>query len=553
MSQKKQKISKEEKALAKRKKDNKRFFIILGVAIFVIAAAVIVTAVILPKMKAPRVIDDPDFKSEFEYVTYGNGILPREFAEIIGQAELDEAEACKQTGVAFTCGKREISRDSMVMYYIDAYTRHVMKASTDISIYGHYTEKMSFEMYPEFNKYTDDVTYGQQMLMEAEQNLAQNYYLFDKAIDDGFAISDLEIHTIKDDYESIVKYASTNNTDIKAMIKKNYNTDYVTMEMYSAMRIIETYANAYEKKMKAEETEKVSNSEVNKRLKGNERDYQVFKGRIFPFDEEIPDYSSVKDNDSFIAYLKGIYGDYDELDIKSDASYVTYAKLKELYGEKVADFVFSPERKAGEVADIDNGAKKFLIYIEKPAYFETGVQCVLVYNLYQTEAGEERENEMKMFQEEYNNWVSNGAKKSDLLKIDLASFATTTDAIPTGYISQRVNSLNTYVDQWLRDPVRKEGDHAIFFLNSSVVYLYFEKVNKDDYDYIATIKEEIAKENFDLHYSYKLDKKYPVKYVELFPPLDTEVYEGTLEKEIFDTAHDPVNALNEKYIYSRVK
>ena len=505
----------------------KRVLIVLLVAVCVAALSFLSVKFIIPKAKQALGIEP---KTNYTYVKYGKGKLPSELVEMLNAAGTAEDNACTQYGTALTIGNREISYPTMVMAYIDVYNRELLPAYENYTNYGYFPDNFPIQMYPEYLDYSDDTTWSEHLINEASDYLAQHFYLFDKALEEGYRADDSTIETIINQYESINDYASNYDNGVQGLLEANY-AEGVTYESYAGYIIMQLFAESYSESLKTDLSQEVTESEVESHIKGNEINYQVFCGYIYPITGGSEGYDKVTTKDEFFSFAIKDQGDEDyDAENGTLAYYTSYETVSKAYGDIVANYVFSSDRKAGEVGYVDNGKYTFLVYVDEPAHFETSVSCVFYYQFYSSTDESTVATEKETYAKTYDEWVAAGATKEGLISICDSNTAAY-DSFPYGETDMRVNSFHVDIDKWLRDPSRKEGDYKIFYLDNNVAIVYFEKVNSDDYDYLETCKDEIAEEKFDEKYSCEGDKLY------------TTTLNEDMLSDIYSDAHDPINNL----------
>lgn len=523
----KEKKVREPKSEKKRIITFKRVIIVLLIAACVAALSFISIKFIIPKAKQALDIEP---ETNYTYVKYGKGKLPSELADMLKAAGTAEKSACDKYGTALTIGNRSISYPTMVMAYIDAYNREFLPAYENYSNYGYFPDNFPIQMYPEYVDYSDDTTWSEYLINEASNYLAQHFYLFDKALEEGYMADDSTIENIINQYESLNDYASSYDNGVQGLLEANY-AEGVTYESYAGYLIMQLFAESYSESVKDDLSEEITESEIEDHIEGNEINYQVFCGYIYPITGGSEGYDKVTTKDEFFSFAIKDQGDEDyDAENGTLAYYTSYETVSKAYGDIVADYVFSADRKAGEIGYVDNGKYVFLVCVDEPTHFETSVSCVFYYQFYSSTDEDTMATEKEEYTKTYDEWVAAGATKDGLISI-CDSNPTTYDSFPYGETNMRVNTFHVDVDKWLRDPSRKEGDYKIFYLENNVAIAYFEKSNPDDYDYFETGKEEIAEEKFDEEYSCEGNELY------------TTTLNEDMLSDIYSDAHDPINNL----------
>lgn len=532
MSKSKKKNNRANKPEKKRIITQKR----VNIAILVVIAVAIITSLFV-KYAVPRIKDavshneGAQLDNNYEFVKYGKGEIPSDFAKILKSAEADEAAACKEYGTVLTIGDRKISYSTLLMYYVDKYNSHLVDASEDEKKFGYSTENFAYNMYPEFINRSKDQNWAEYITDEIVEDIAWDYFLFDKALEENFKPSDSEIEEIQELFISTRNLIMTSGESVEEILERNY-TKGATLDIYCAKQIIIGYAECYLSHLKEDVAKDLNDKDLQDELNNNEKNYQVFCGRIYPISGDNTDAVGIENEEDYLAFVASDIGDNDKnnADKATEARFATYNIVSNAYGNTVADYIFSPDRKSGEISTVDNGKYTFLVYVDRPAYFENSVSCVLYYQFYTGSDEETKNKDINDMKDYYQEWEKEGAAKDQLIRHCIAHPANYS-MLPFGETNMRVNSFYADVDAWLRKPERKEGDHELFIFENMIAIVYFEKNNTEDFDWMQEISENIAQSIIEEKFSDEKNNNYPVT-----------IAEDKLQN-IYTDAHKPIENL----------
>ncbi len=509
----------------------------VNIALLIIILAAIIAGVTAktagPKIKTffeTHFASEDNGESNTKLKSYKGGKLPAEYIEILKQAEEEEKAACEKYGVAFTVGDMKFSLPHAVMVYIDAYSNHYSQSAIDTVQYGYSKEGFSFETYPEWNNTSDGKKWGRVLIDEASQTVADNYYMFYKALKDGFIPDEEQFEQITYSYEFIKSYLNQYNGEISQMMTKHYH-EGVTYNMYAASRIVSLYATYYKNYLTEKYSGDVTQKKAEEYIEGKENDYKVFCGRVYLMKNDDGSWKNIKNEEEYLSFVVKAQNNEDfREDEATNAYYSYYADVVKAYNSELADYLFSPERKAGEISTFKSGNRTFLVYTDQPAHFEKSVSCIVYYTALTRDNEDIAKQEQEAFDTFVDKWIKSGAREQNLL-LQCRGQGNPIENYPYGETDLRVNSMYTDIDRWLRDPARKKGDYETFRFDNINALVYFKKANNDDFDWIEKVKEEISTAKIEEEFSHEDDKEWEV------------IINEDMLSNIYNAAHDPINVL----------
>ena len=480
----------------KRKQENKSFLIAI-IGTVVIIAGVIAVLVLAPGMEKGKKTnnDTVSEESSFEYVPYGEGELPEAFAEILNNAKTDSAAACKKYGVGMTVGKTDYSVPEMTIVYRDYYSEVKGEADRQKTQYGYNAMGFPYNADPASKEHPDGGTWEDYFFDATKDRIRSDAYYSDLALRNGYRMNDREINSVNHSFENLELYADYYEGGMDQIAEESY-TEGATYNMFRARQILHKLAVSYRNKLIDEKKEDVSLSEIKSEYKGRELEFKRFFGRIYPISNGT-DFSSCRTEEEFLELAaKDNKTDSFDPDASTSVYYVSYRDVELVYNTKIADYVFSDERKAGEISTVNNGYYDFAVYIDEPARQETTVSAVVFFSKCDGSSGNSVEYEENLFTSSYDKWVENGGTKEIILGLCDTYDEFLIDA-PYGEITVSCGDLPREIESWLRDSSRKKGDHEKFFVDCLGYMVYFEKVNKDDYECYNIISRELATKEID--------------------------------------------------------
>lgn len=503
------------------KQKKKKTAVIVAVSVAVVAAVVLLSVfVIAPWVRErqyqpkPPVTHDisavnPQEGEKYEYVEYRGLRMPKQVAEILNQAEIDNAEACKTYGVAATVGNQQISRPKFEMHYNYAFAEKVSE-----SIYYDRTGQMNttgydYNLSPEEQKYpgseNEKYTWADRFTDVALQDIQYYYAAFEGAVENGIQFTEGDFQRMIYEYEYIKTNADGQGESVDEYIHKRVG-EHVTYEMYAAHGIMKYYAAEFQKTEMEKYQKAVTQAQIDDYYKKNTNGLKLAKLRIYPIEtEEIDEneIAKVKDEKTFLDYAQktNVYGESYNAESVTEYWWVDRNTVSTKFGEAVGEWAFDEARTKGEIALVQGTLYNCLVYIDTPAY-ETATHQVLVceypneYNADQT-AIEENKKNADLVQAHY---VDNGKTQEALQEI-----------IDEGYFEDKAVSISDYgieIDKWVFDSARKEGDFVRIDNADGSYFLYYLRENPEDYDWIRAARASLGMEAYDKAFSEEVEKNF---------------------------------------------
>lgn len=447
----------------------------------------------------------------YTYVEYKGTKMPKEFADILNQAAIDGANACDKRGVALTLGEREISLTEFNLYYIDRYYSQVSSVNYSIEQTGANRTGYDVSVLPDEQKYmTTSMTWAEKFSMDAADEIAQDYAGFDLAIENKVEFTEEEIESIIKNYERVIDRAELKKQEPNEALEAVY-TEGITYEMFAAREIMESYASKYESGKKLELYESYSTEKVEQELEDNLSDYQVIKGRVYPIegDYDAVEASKIKNDAEFIEYANNNnpQSGYDA-ETTTQCYYVTKDTIASVFDEKVAEWMFSPDRVQGEITVIRGELYYYLAEVIELPYLSTSCHIMSYETSYdiQTseEMGETQLNKAKALLEE---WKNGEATPESFAKI-------AQNSLNDPETDVRIGAYSHYeITNWLFDKRRKSGDCELFTDDSTIYIIYYIEKNEDDYDWDIYIRNTFANEDYENLFNEAIESdKYEIEF-----------------------------------------
>ncbi len=458
--------------------------------------------------------------SEYTYAVYGKGKLPEEFVEMLYKAQEGSKAACEKYGTALEIGKRVISKPEMEMNFYDKYSSFYYDAEQEFTVTLKNSSGFPLSEFPEDAEYKDGKTWAEYIMDSAVEELQDNYRYFDLALENGFVADDETVKTISDQYEAIQDYGKYYQGGADELIGETY-PEGVTYELIAGREIVRGIADAYTRFLKAKSVENLTEEEAKALISGRENEYKVFCGRIYVTKD--PDaFKTCKSEEDYLKVvekqMKGNKYGF-EADSSTNVYYNSYDRVKAVAGKKTADYLFSADRKAGEISVFSDSGNDIAIYVDRPAFFSNTVTCTMFPFSFNSSKGT-KEQVRETFEDDYNNWVKGGGTKDYLVKL-CDMFGTQFPDLPLGDSTINCDVLDREFQDWLRADERKEGDTKCFIYDSFGVMVYFERNNRDDPEWFNTVAAEQAEKLFEEHKNESLEE-YTVKR-----------YDEVLEKSVY--------------------
>ncbi len=493
-------------------KKSPKAIIIAAVALLLIAA--IVVAVVLIKKNNDTnnltngVIETlPGDGGQYTYAKYKGTSMPVEFVEILNKAEKDSAAACKNQGVALEVGAREISVPEFMMYYYDEYSTQVDSAQYSIEKTGANRTGFDLGIMPSRQAHvSSDGTWEDHFVEEAVEKMREVYMIFDLAVKAGTKLDVITISGILENIDLIEKNVEKQGITADKSLS-NFYGEGMTAAIYNARDIMMAYAQAYEDQKLAEVRESYSDSQLQEVLDTERDEYTVIVGRVYPIEGEYneAELAAVKNEQDFIEYANKNYP-YEGYDAEfmTDCVFIQKENISSVYGEEVADWMFSSSRNNGDIAVVTGKVFRYLCYVEKVPFLSTSCTIAACDVSYSDVGQEDQERLYNDLLEKYEKWQKEDGTREGFLSISSL----------TGNADERKVRVSDYyfeVSEWIFDPERKPGDSTIINTRVGCAAVYFVNSNKDDYDwkeYAAYDRSELEMTDF---YAYLKESDYKDK------------------------------------------
>ena len=486
-------------------KKSPKAIIIAAVALLLVVATVV--AVVLVKKSNGTtdptdgvIVTLPDDGGQYTYAKYKTTSMPVEFVEILNKAEKDSIAACKNQGVALEVGEREISVPEFMMYYYDEYSGQVDSAQYSIEKSGANRTGFDLGIMPSKQAHvSSDGTWEDYFVEEAVEKMREVYMIFDLAVKEGTRLDVITIAGILENIDLIEKTVEKQGITADKSLS-NFYGEGMTAAIYNARDIMMAYAQAYEDKKLAEVRESYSDSQLQEVLDTERDKFTVVVGE---YNEA--ELAAVKNEQDFIAYANKNYPQegYDA-EFMTDCVFIQKENIASVYGEEVADWMFSSSRNNGDIAVVTGKIFKYLCYVEKVPFLSSSCSIVACDVSYNDVGQEDQERLYNDLLEKYEKWQKEDGTREGFLAISSL----------TGNADERTVRVADYyfeVSEWIFDPERKPGDSAVINTRVGCTAVYFVSNNKDDYDwkeYAAYDRSELEMTDF---YATLKEKDYKDK------------------------------------------
>ncbi len=500
MSKKKQTKKVEAPKEAESKKSVKG--IIIAAVALLLVAAIIVAVVLIKKDSGTTdptngVIETlPDDGGQYTYAKYKGSSLPVEFVEILNKAEADSAAACKNQGVALKVGDREISVPEFTMYYYDEYSAQVDSARYSIEKTGANRTGFDLEIMPANQPHiSSGNTWEEHFVENAVDKIKDVYMIFDLAIQDGVKLDVVTISGVIENIDLIETTVKKQGITADESLS-NYYGEGMTAAMYNARDIMMAYANAYENQKLADVRDGYSDSQLQEVLDTDRDAYTVVVGRVYPIEGEYneAELAAVKTEQDFIAYAnKNHPSEGYDAEFSTDCMFILKENISDVYGNEVAEWMFSSSRNNGDIAVVQGMAFNYLCYVEKVPFFASSCTVVACDSAYSSDMSQEdRDRLYNDLLERYEKWKKDDGTKAGFERIVSSSEIATEKTV-------RVADYYFQVSEWIFDPARKPGDSIVINTRVGCTAVYYVSNNKDDYDwkvYAAYDRSELEMMDF---------------------------------------------------------
>ena len=487
--------------------------IIIAAAAILLAAAIVLTVVFVVKPSLDNgktttpqtTAGSAPGTDGYELVDYKGVSMAKEFVDILNQAEKDKEAACKEYGVAVTIGDIKISYPEFLAYYYD---RHSAKKQETLELEENgssYSTGYDLEKLPdEQDCLNKGYTWAEEFTRDAITALQEDYEGFDKAIEAKVTLNESEIAQLISDYSRIEIYSSVQNKTYEELFAEVYTASY-TEAMFKAREIMLVYKQKYRQMAIEEIAAGYSNEYLEEALKGNESDYTVIKGRIYPIEGEYNavEVSKINTEQEFLDYANNNNPNENYVaETATICNYIDKSKISSVYGSGVAEWIFSEERVRGEIGVVEGESINFLVYIEELPYFSVSRKIMFCgYDYFEGITEVEIDNYRTEIDTLYNDWVSHGENKDEFAEICL----TFNDSAE---YDTRVGMFFYEFDEWIFDSERKPGDHVFIDTDVGCCMIYYVGENEDDYDWQESVRTTLSEKKFLSQHEANIAENY---------------------------------------------
>lgn len=491
--------------------------IIIAAAALVLAVAVILTGIFVVKPKidggkvttVPIVTEPNTNKSQYTYADYKGAKMPVEFVEILNQAAIDSNAAGKKYGVAVTIGDREISMPEFEMYYCDEYNIQLTTVNNAISEKGYNGTGFDTSKIPDEQKYPADtsMTWADVFKVNAINQMTATFEGFDQALKEGIEFSAFEISATISQYKRIESYASSAGVTPDEKLAEVY-TQGLTYNMFCAKEIMLAYAEKYNSVKREELKNGYTQQQLDAELKENRDDYTRIIGRVYPIEGDYvaSEVNAIRSEKDFINYANGNYpgGKYNA-EVRTACNYTNKETISSVFGDEVADWMFSEDRVAGEITVIETQLYRYLVYVKEPAFLSTSREIISYDAPYYSDYDDAAKQNAKAEAEAFNQkWEESDKSEETFRKLCNEASSTGENAVYSNYYYYQVTD-------WIYDESRKKGDYKYFDTEEGCYLIYYLGENTDDYEWMTTAKTKLSNQDFQDLYDSIVTSEYPSK------------------------------------------
>ncbi len=492
--------------------------IIIAAAVAILVAAVVLVAIFVikpmidggdePSTSTSDVTQTPNEGENYVYVDYKGTRMAKELADILNQAELDNAAAVKEYGAALTVGDRKISKSLFVMYYYEEYYAQVVEVQYAISQRGsNVTGYDPYTLPDEQQHPSGDYAWSEDFTAKAIEKMQDFYSTFDKAIENGFTLTEPEIYDIIQTYSRVENYILGEDLTIDEFVENVYGKGN-TYSMFAANEIIKSYAAKYETAVIEEYHNSYSEEEINLKRQEDESGYMIVKSRIYPIEGEYDpaELSKVNTEAEFLEFAQNNYpGENYNADVKTQMFYASRESIASTYGKETAEWIFSEERVPGEIGVVQGQLFEYLVYIELLPFYGTS-RNVITYEFPfdGSESNEDIEAYYYDTKELFDSWKSKNMSEEEFRTTCQNTAYGGEGAIRTGDYYYQINN-------WVFDSSRKSGDMEFFADESGLYIVYYCGNNPDDFDWKIKIRNDLSVERYLAEHDELVEKKYKAK------------------------------------------
>lgn len=488
--------------------------IIAAVAIIIVAAIAVCVYFfgIKPKQADTAATTIPSAQelqaSEFELVEYRDGKMPKIFAEILNQAKEDSSYACKEYGVAMSFGDRAISVPEYLRYYYETCynkTNESFQATlSGVNSTGYVYSRLPSEQKPN----EKSQTWSQIIADNTVDEIQSTYTVFDAAVSAGTTLDQSDLYDLYDYCMSIHKHAENKSMTVDQLISKNY-CDGLSLQLFASRFIMAAYNDKYRENVCNKFKDDCPDDMIDTEYSKNIDKYMLINARIAPIEDmeyDPAEFAKVRDEKTYVEYVqkeneKYIPG-YDAA-IQSLVTYVDYETIDSRLGGSVAQWIFDPARKVGDLAMLQGEIYPCAVLIKEPARLTCSFDYHAILVPFNSNYGssaqsdEEKTAAKQLAQSYYDEWKK-GAATLESFDALCAEKSPEEDIV---YHNSRASESPNELAIWALNDNRKPGDCEVLEVEHGYCVAYFIKKNTDDPDWLDTYLTQYSGEM----YSKKID------------------------------------------------
>lgn len=538
VSEKNKKFSASQIKREKERKKEKVMKAIIAASASVLAAAIIILLaifVIKPAVEKKKIEKEKEQttayvpeKQDGEYGEYMGCRMPLEFANLLNQGDADTEAACRESGVAAEIGGHKLSVPEYALYYYRTEIDQLTKAVKSVSERGQNLTGFDPSKAPSAQKYIkDEITWQQKLTDNFTAEIERNYFLFDEAIKAGFVPDEETLNGILEFFEYLAMSTGGYNS-LDDFISSNY-FEGLTFAMFAKKEIISGFAEAYANSLRRNKAESYSKNFVDGIFNNSPKKYKSVTVNILPIEnkDSVDEAKKVKNFSEFCAFAKKeVNSDGFDPKVHTESYEVMYDDISDYYGYTVADWIFSPERKAGDTGVVAGAIYNCLISLnelpkvthsrdilafkidsdESKAIDDAFIEAEGIYK----ELGGE-----KMAEEAFRTYLSENSPEYEL----------------TVFVGTFENEL----DKWVHSADRKQGDSICFKGENSAYIIMFIKDNPEDVYSDKIIRADTAYDEIEKYIEgnqneISLKKSIVKKSVEIAEARYLEYYDTQKDK-----------------------
>lgn len=451
--------------------------------------------------------------SNFTYVDYKGAKMPKELADILNQAEVDNAEACKKNGIAFVMGEHQISTPRFEIYYYEESVFTIAKLINQVQQNGGQNNTGY-----DFNKAPADQSYGgkgydtwaDKFTDDALNSLMFDIVNFERALASGTQLTEAQFRDIILGYESIPVYAEEDGITPNEYIA-NICGEGATYEMYAAMIIMKEYANTFDAEELDRVAAKVSDADLKKENDKNPDAYKLVSVTLYPIEGEYSEkeVAAIDTKQEIVNYAakRATSQNYDAT-AETNYAWVSYKGLADTFGEDVAEWVFDGKRKVGEVGLVQGAVFPCLICMNELPFNSVSKEVIVFSSLF--DDGELTEEKIKTAQKEVEDFQKSW-QNGEYGSADEAGLDYVINTLGYGERANcRIGDFDYNADKWIHDPARKHGDTTVITTQDGVYFIFFVKSNPDDLDWEYAVRYSIAQQRHGDTTEDLINKEYKI-------------------------------------------